>query len=517
MSATNTWAQSTVSCRTGDPVGFFRGFAASHQSGRLEISLNLRCTSGRYEGELATPMGTFAVIGGRAESGSVHLTFAAGADVGRIDASANNDALRGSFVVPGDSGTLALTRAESPRVPGWDRPTLDLDAQAWREDLAFFAQEIPVRHGNAFHALPRRRFDSLVAVLNNSLNHLDRDQAYVELDRLASAIGDAHTYVELPQDTPRFPFRARRFGSVYRVIAVARGQEQMLGARLVQIDTSPIQLVMRRLWSLTPADEHAGLRQSRAEGFLSVGVMLHGLGLTAARDRVTLTLVPENGAELRLDVRAVPPGPSEWRDVFTDTPLYARHPGLSFWYQYLPEAKSVYCSFRGYDSLPERAAGLLRLVARVHPEKLVIDLRQNAGGDYTAGLRHLIEPVSRLSDLNRRGHLFVAIGPNTFSAGMANAVQLRERTAAILVGDTIGEKPNSWQEPREMQLPNSHLTVRYSTRYYHFVQGGSNVVAPDHRVVPTWAEYRAGHDPVLEWILRYPNPAGQRRHRSPGS
>jgi hypothetical protein len=105
--------------------------------------------------------------------------------------------------------------------------------------------------------------------------------------------------------------------------------------------------------------------------------------------------------------------------------------------------------------------------------------------------------------INRRGRLFVAIGTNTFSAGMANAAQFRTRTSAILVGETIGQKPNSFQETREVRLPNSHLIVRYSTQYYRFVGHGPNAVQPDYSIAPTWAEYRDGHDPALEWILRY--------------
>lgn len=86
---------------------------------------------------------------------------------------------------------------------------------------------------------------------------------------------------------------------------------------------------------------------------------------------------------------------------------------------------------------------------------------------------------------------------------MANAAQFRTWTNALLVGETIGEKPNSWQEPREVRLPNSHLILRHSTKYYRFVDRGQNAVEPDYRVAPTWDEYRRGHDPVLEWILRF--------------
>jgi len=86
---------------------------------------------------------------------------------------------------------------------------------------------------------------------------------------------------------------------------------------------------------------------------------------------------------------------------------------------------------------------------------------------------------------------------------MSNAAQFRERTAAILVGDPIGERPNSYQEAREMRLPNSKLLVRYSTQYYEFVKGGENAIRPDQLIPTDWETYKAGRDPVLEWVLQY--------------
>jgi hypothetical protein len=497
--------QAVGRCQLSDPSGYFTGTASSQVSGRLQISLNLRCADGRYDGALVTPLGTFAITGGYAASSELHVLFAVGADVGAIAAVVSSDTLRGNFTVSGDSGSLALRRLGEARAPGWDAPTLALTAAQWHEDLAFFAHEIAARHGNAFHSLARSGFDSLVTLLDRRLDGLNGDQVYVELDRIANLIGDGHTFVAPPDDVARFPFVVRHFGSEYRVIAVVRGNERILGAKLLSVQGEPVSVAIQRLWALTPADEHPSLRQVRAERFLSLGMLLHGLGLTPARDAVTLTLEDDTGQKFSFEARAVPSTATDslsWRPVFASAPLYLQRSGDPFWCRYLPEARAIYCSFTGYDNFPNRAADLLAMVERLHPEKLVIDLRQNGGGDYTLGLRHLIEPISHLP-LNQRGRLFVAIGANTFSAGMANAAQFRAQTAAILVGESIGEKPNSFQEPREMQLPHSHLIVRYSTRYYRFVDRGPNVVRPDHAVAPDWADYRAGRDPVLEWILDY--------------
>jgi hypothetical protein len=120
------------------------------------------------------------------------------------------------------------------------------------------------------------------------------------------------------------------------------------------------------------------------------------------------------------------------------------------------------------------------------------------------GEEYLIRPIRKLQSINRKGHLFVLIGADTFSAAMNNAAQFRTQTAALLVGEEIGEKPNSYQEARAMTLPNSHLTVRYSVKYYQFATSADNAIRPDQEIVPTWADYQAGRDPVLEWVLKYP-------------
>jgi len=188
---------------------------------------------------------------------------------------------------------------------------------------------------------------------------------------------------------------------------------------------------------------------------------------------------------------------------FKEQPLFRQNPQETFWYKYLPEHGTVYCSFRGYQDLGSHAEGLFKLIKERKPDKLVIDLRQNGGGDYTQGLKYVVHPIRDLPAINKKGHLFVLIGVNTFSAAMSNAAHFRYQTNAILAGRPIGEKPNSYQEPREFTLPNSHWTVRYSTKYYKFVESGENIIRPDQEIKSGWEDYAAGRDLALEWVLQY--------------
>lgn len=72
----------------------------------------------------------------------------------------------------------------------------------------------------------------------------------------------------------------------------------------------------------------------------------------------------------------------------------------------------------------------------------------------------------------------------------------------MLVGQTIGGRPNSYQEAREIRLPNSHLIVRVSTQYYKFAVGDRNFVKPDKAIDVTWEDYKAGRDSVFEWVQK---------------
>lgn len=231
---------------------------------------------------------------------------------------------------------------------------------------------------------------------------------------------------------------------------------------------------------------------------------LHGIGVTERRDVARYTFV-DGGAQRTVALQALAPSRIDepWTRI-GGRPLYRQRPGDDFWFTYIPKYKAVYCSFRGYKDLGNNAERLLAFVRINQPSKLIIDLRLNGGGDYKEGLKYIIDPIREMPPINRLGHLFVLIGVDTFSAAMANAAQFRIATHSMLVGQPIGERPNGYQEPNERLLPNSHLTLRYSTQYYEFLPGGINQVVPDKQIAATWADVKHGRDPVLDWVLRSP-------------
>lgn len=490
-------------CTPSDPSGYFEGTATSKEAGKLEVSLNVRCAEAQYVGELTTPVGTYNVRSGKFEAGELHLALQAGSDAITVDARFQAGALHGTFTSADDSGPLELRRVGDFKASAAETP---LTKQQWHEDLAFFARELPKTHANAFHSISRERFESEVKELDRNLDKLNSDETYIGMDRLANLIGDAHTYIVLPTDDADFPIDIQRFGDDYRVVAATAGHEGILGARVLSIGETPIARAHEQLLSLTPPGETSVLRDSRATVFLTIGMLLHGIGIIPDRNSGRYTVVGEDGKQFVADIHPLPIAERSnvhWIYASRETPLFRQKEGETFWVTYLPDSRTVYCNFRGYKELATRSKELFNLIGQQHPDKLVVDMRQNGGGDYAEGLKYMVRAIAALREINQKGHLFILIGANTFSAAMSNAAQFRTMTHATLVGQQIGERPNSYQEAREMKLPSSQWTVRYSVKFYTFVENGENVVRPDKEITPSWDDYKAGGDPALDWVLRY--------------
>jgi hypothetical protein len=479
------------------------GTAVSREAGRLDVSLDLRCVNRRYEGELVTPVGTYIVKTGTYADGELQLQLDAGTDSVSVRVKLEQQVFHGQFTSGDDSGPLNLRRTGEAKASDSTNGSLQLSQQQWAADIDFFARELSQRHANAFHHLTREQFYTAIADVKRRLPQMNGDEVYVALDSIANAVGDAHTYIEFPPDMAKLPLDVRKFGADYRVVAVGTGFEKALGARVLTIGHTSIARARELAASMTPAAETTALADARIAGFLTMGITPHGAGIVSDRNVTTYTLEDDNGEKFTLSFHASSPNAQlNLVNLVKSPPLYRQNPDQDFWYVYLSEWRTLYCNFRGYQGLDQNAAALLREVKDRNPDKLVIDLRQNSGGDYNQGLKYLIDPI-RLSKVNQMGDLFVLIGANTFSAAMSNAVQFRQRTAAMLVGEPIGERPNSYQEAREMRLPNSQLLVRYSTHYYKFTEEKENIIRPDREVLTGWKEYKAGRDPVLEWVLQY--------------
>ena len=379
---------------------------------------------------------------------------------------------------------------------------LVLSPGQWREDLHFLVSEVHTSHKNPFHLVSKAHFDHAVASLDARISALQDYEIVVKFQQLMAMIGDGHTFLATWDIQHVYPLKLFWFEHQLRVIATVAPYQPALGTRLVAINGIGVTEAHTKLQHVIPQGENEWyvLHQS-AEQLTRVEV-LAALGIVPISGPAAFTFEDDQGQQFTIPITPVAPRSTlPWISAVQHTPWYLQRPSEPLWFTALPDANLVYVNFRRYDDVAQHARTLWAFIDAQMPTQLVIDLRQNGGGNYTLGRSHVVYEIQKRSALNQSGRLFVVIGRGTFSAAMTNATDFRRETDAILVGEPTGARPRGYQENYWLTLPHFGVRASLASQYYKFQDVDTPAVMPDQLIGPNWIDYQAGRDPVLEWIV----------------
>ena len=161
------------------------------------------------------------------------------------------------------------------------------------------------------------------------------------------------------------------------------------------------------------------------------------------------------------------------------------------------------CESRKDLSFQEFTRQIVEQAGREAPNKAVIDLRDNGGGSSEIS-NPLIEAMRSNPSLKPPGGVFVLTGLGTYSSGLIVALRFREQFQALVAGEPTAERPNHYGNLRSLRLPNSGMTVSYSTRYFAALEDNPPTLMPELRIAPSAADYFGGRDPVMDAVLKLP-------------
>lgn len=153
---------------------------------------------------------------------------------------------------------------------------------------------------------------------------------------------------------------------------------------------------------------------------------------------------------------------------------------------------------------------------------LVVDLRANSGGNFTLFAEAAQWLPQKVAD---DGHLYILVGPQTFSSGVVWTAMLKHYGGprVAMIGTPMGDREQFWAEwGMDFRLPNSGYRVIYTTGYHDWANGcaehpycfpqvvkygvAADSLAPDHHIEPTYADYAAGRDVLMEWVYQQELP-----------
>jgi hypothetical protein len=378
-------------------------------------------------------------------------------------------------------------------------------------DVRHFQAELERIHPNPYHATSReafgRRFDELAARAGS----LSRDELIVELMRVTALLGDrdGHSGIYTLHGHPRpmhlYPLRVYLFSDGLSVVGGGPP-----GAKLVAVGGVPIDDLVARVRPLITRDNEWSLRE-RVPYYLVCAEVLRGLGVVSGDGPVTFTLETAAGrSELRLDaVEAAqyaqtfpyfwqPPAPPPG----APRPLWVRYRGTPQAVTTLQRGRIVYASYTVTQNPEPMVARILRLARAKAFRRLVVDVRQNGGGNNTT-YGSLLQALGNRWVV-RRSRPVVLTSRTTFSAAGNFAAEAKLYTRARIVGEPPGGSANQWGDFAPVTLSNLGIEPLVATVYIERGRDGdeSPVTEPHVRVVASTADWLAGRDPALQAALR---------------
>lgn len=382
----------------------------------------------------------------------------------------------------------------------------------WKADIDYYAEKLVEEHMDPFHTLSKSNFDEEVLRIKESIPHKNENEILVDLMRLTRKIGDGHTSFPLwGQQQVYFPLQLTLIDKRIYVVSTTAQNQGILGAELISINGVPALEVLSKLSEISPFSENKYSTSVRVASYLPNANILNGLGIV--RDQAETKFVFElQGATIELDLRpSINPNLAAQISHFDDS-VFTAHKKVSddLWYGSSLDNKTIYIKFRRYTSITQMerfAQHLLAFINEKQTENLIVDLRDNYGGDFFVGLK-LAQFLVLADSINWKSGVYTLIDNVTFSAAMSNAAQFSQILNSKLVGSPTGATPSGYQDMGQFTLPNSNLEVTYSKRLYHFTQGQRDALYPDVDINVSIEDYVKGYDRQLRWVLSDINKHG---------
>ncbi len=409
--------------------------------------------------------------------------------------------------------TMILASAVSAGLEG------SRDARA--VEVQEFADFILETHPNAANIESREEWQA-------ALDELERvalegsDEAYlVALMQLLATVRDGHTTMPIMHNVGegrfpmRLPIRLRPFHDGIYVIAAKDEAMPLLGARVTAMGGLPINAVMERFETMWPADNVAAIQAGAS--WLGMPAFLAGLGITDTEDApLMITAEGASGpveATLQPRADAWPGRVTVERSMFRQE-LWRDEAGSHNYLRRLRDERALYLYLGmvgdtetlSFSDLTDQVATALEETGY---DRLVIDLRDNGGGDNTLSER--LRRVVATSRYNEPGRLIILTSPLTFSAAVNIAARFERDTFPIFVGEPTGEGANLYGDTESLSGSATGMAISVSAlRWQDSVPFDERVwIMPDVYVPRTYEEWIAGHDKGLEVALTHETDLGE--------
>lgn len=371
----------------------------------------------------------------------------------------------------------------------------NLTQQQYLEDLAFFKTELANRHKNLFSVISEKEFNQKIAEIEKKSSSLTKESFEIELFKIIKAIGDEHTFI-VPDYQTSFPITFDIFEEGIFVTKTDSAHSNLLYQQLNGIGSKATKNILEDFKTIINTENQSYFEVNFLNLIRNPRVLM-GLNLATSEANGLFQLGGEKHNILAIQKRDYSP---------LISPDYLRYKKKDkYWYELIDNGNILYFNYQSCSEQKNKPfetfnEELFSSIEKNKPRKIIIDLRNNSGGN-SGIFRPFLEKLKK-SGLNTKGSLYVLIGKNTFSSALMNAVDLKRNFNSILIGESTSGNVNHYGEVRGFDLPNSKIEVGYSTKYWEVWKGHKGPLVPDVGVKYSIANVKQNVDEAVEYVRK---------------
>ena len=386
--------------------------------------------------------------------------------------------------------------------------------EAWQIAIDTLISERERIHPNPYQGIDKAVYRAAADELAEQIPKLNDDQALAGITRLAAMPGwngrEGHSgiFPFLPEDgTHAYPLRFWRFSDGLVITTAGAPYEDLIGSRVTAVAGKPIDEVMALVEPMAPRDNPSNLL-AYGPLYMRQSELLAGVGVIERVGPAVFSVIDRHGTARDVSVEPIPAADDVvWTNALplilpTRDAMWLHDQDERIWWRFLEDSKTLYVQYNEVMSTGSAADEILAQVAQGGVDCVVVDLRNNGGGDnHTYG--QLLEALQDPS-IDRPGRLVVLIGRLTFSAAGNFATEVEAKTGAIFVGEAMGSSPNMYGDVRRTPLRTIGHDV-YIASTYHQLSTADDLritIEPDVSVPYSSDDYFSDRDPQLEAAIK---------------
>jgi hypothetical protein len=387
----------------------------------------------------------------------------------------------------------------------------ELNKEAWLEDLEIYKTGLEEKHIDVYNKISKDDFEKEWNAIKSSVGQKSDFEVGIDLMRLTRKIGDGHTAVSVRKlGFHHYPFEVKNFEDDWRVVKVAKEHSNLLGLKLVGVENKNIDSVIKKLADVVQFVENEQSLIVRTGENITSAELLYALKISKEKTQASFTFSDDSGNKTSVKLSALTQ--QEYYEETTFSELSVGVPQIAkpkkageanFWYAPILGTKGLYIHFESYPAFEEMLKISEEIVGTIYQNnirQLVIDLRNNGGGDLYVGL--VLANALNIADvIDWKSGVYVLCDKVTFSAAASNTALFRELLNAKIVGEPTGSNPTGYQDMDTFELPNSKLVICYSKRLFRIQETATEGVRPDIFIDYKWDSYARSIDNILNEML----------------